>query len=104
MPMFTQIRFSCWPSKRVMLAGIATVHSLPFSDGPLPPRVETVEGLEGCKHAFNAYVEEVKATGKGATVFAFIAKGAKTPPGFKKIRWQAKVNLDAAHPELDAVS
>lgn len=47
-------------------------------------------------------VAAVEATGKGATCFASIVRGFRTPPGFKKLRWQREVNLDAtSHPELD---
>ena len=92
MPMFTQIRLSCWPSELVN-GFVQSVITFDDANNPLPTRTVTAEGLEGCKHAFRAYVAEVKATGKGATVFASIAKGAKTPPGFKKVRWQAEVNL-----------
>jgi hypothetical protein len=96
----TRITISCCPSKRVNSAGLECVQSLPFQDGPLPRRTLDVDGLKGCHEAFDAYVAEVKATGKGATCFASVVRGFRTPPGFKQCRWQREVNLDAHHPEL----
>lgn len=104
MPAPTRITISCCPAKAAHSAGLDVVQMLPFQDGPLPRRTLEVFGLKGCEMAFDAYVSEAEATGKGAAIYASIVRGYRTPPGFKKFTWQRHVNLAASHPELDAVS
>jgi hypothetical protein len=93
MPAPTRIILSAYPAQRE--GQFVQISLMLGGDNPFPRQILDVDGLKGCEAAFNGYVEQIKALGKGASVGVSLARGHRAPPGFKKRRWEAFVNLEA---------
>lgn len=52
---------------------------------PLPPRTVEIKRADDAKQAFDAYCTDLAATGKKAVASMRIAKGDRSPPGFKAL-------------------
>ena len=57
-----------------------------MQEGPLPRRIVEIQRAADAAAALEAYKQEAAASGKPAVVSMMIARGDRSPPGFKALK------------------
>jgi hypothetical protein len=57
-----------------------------MSESPFPEKIVEVRNVADCEKALEDYKTEAQATGKPMAISMTIARGERSPPGFKKLK------------------